>query len=384
MSKAEDVTRNERAEGQRVLLLGSFAPSLIGFRGPLLAELVRRGHEVFAACPQIDEHTAHHVRALGATPVEVPVGRGSLNPIRALRSIRAMKAEFLRLSPDVIIAYTIMPVVFGAIAAKSAGVGRFVAMITGLGYAFTGGREPKRLLSRMVAQFLYRRAFRVADIAIFQNDDDRQEFRRLRLLRPELPTALTNGSGVDTQYYTPAPLPGTFTFLMIARLLKDKGLREFGAAARALKIKYPHVRIALAGWLDATPDSISQSELDAMIAGGIEYLGHLEDVRPAIAAASVYVLPSYREGTPRSVLEAMAMGRAIITTDAPGCRETVVPNENGFLVEPRSADALLAAMRRFVDEPELALAMGVASRYIAESKYDVREVNDELIRHAQL
>ena len=171
---------------------------------------------------------------------------------------------------------------------------------------------------------------------------------------------------------------------MIARLLGDKGIREFGAAARSLKARYPDTPIRLVGYLDQSPDSIRQAELDEIVASGVEFIGRLGDVRPAIAESSVYVLPSYREGTPRSTLEAMAMGRAVVTTDAPGCRETVVEGVNGFLVPPRDAVALAAAMEKFILDPGLAARMGAESRRIAEEKYDVNLVNAEIMRHAGL
>jgi glycosyltransferase involved in cell wall biosynthesis len=283
-----------------------------------------------------------------------------------------------------VIAYTITPIVLGAAAAKQTGVKRFVALVTGLGYAFTGGREPKRLLSFAIGKLMYRRAFKRADVAVFQNPDDRKEFGRLGLLPPRLPTAFINGSGIDLTQFQQADLPAKPSFLMIARFLKDKGVREYGEAARRLKREHPRVDIRLVGWLDASPDVMSEEEMEQIAQGGVEMLGKLEDVRPAIAACSIYVLPSYREGTPRSVLEAMAMGRAILTTDAPGCRETVVEGENGFLVPPRDAEALYRAMKHFVERPDLIAPMGSRSRRIAEAKYDVHKVNAELLSHAGL
>ena len=372
-----------RAEGQRVVVFGSYAPSLTKFRGPLLEELARRGHRVFAMAPGITEEIAEEVRSLGATPVEVALGRGSLNPLRALATARQLKRLMRELRPDAVIAYTVTPVVLGAAAAKREGA-RFVALITGLGYAFTGGREPKRLLSFVLGRLMYRRALRWSDVAVFQNPDDRDEFRRLGLLPKHLPTAVINGSGVDLSQFPPAEMPPGTSFLMIARFLKDKGVREFGAAAEQLRKEHPDIPVRLVGWLDQSPDAIDQAELDRIDAAGVELVGKLEDVRPAIAACSVYVLPSYREGTPRSVLEAMAMGRAIVTTDAPGCRETVVDGENGFLVPPRDAQSLYRAMKRFADEPGLALEMGRRSREIAEAKYDSEKVTGELLRHAGL
>ena len=168
---------------------------------------------------------------------------------------------------------------------------------------------------------------------------------------------------------------------MIARLLGDKGVREYVEASQRVKSRYPEVCCSLVGWIDDNPDAIAQSELNAWIEKGyVEYRGRLQDVRPAIADCSVYVLPSYREGTPRTVLEAMAMGRAIITTDAPGCRETVTEGENGFLVPVKSVDQLTEAMCRFVEDPDLVANMGRRSREIAEEKYDVHKVNAVMLR----
>lgn len=364
---------------RKVLLLGSYAPSLINFRGPLIAALAERGHEVFAAAPDIDAEVTARLVALGATPVPVVLGRTSLNPVATWKSGRQLRELVKRIAPDVMIAYTIKPIVLGAAAARAARVPFFAAMITGMGYAFLGGLDPKRLAIRLVAMLMYRRALAASQLVIFQNEDDRRDFGRLRLLPAAKPTLIVNGSGVDLDHFTPVPVPPETSFLMIARFLRDKGIREYGAAAARLKADFPGVRIRLAGWLDEAPDAIGRKELDSIVAGGVEDLGQLADVRPAIAQASVYVLPSYREGTPRTVLEAMAMGRAVITTDAPGCRNTVVDGENGLLVPVGDSDGLHAAMRRFVEEPGLAQRMGEASLRIAREKFDVDKVNAAIL-----
>jgi glycosyltransferase involved in cell wall biosynthesis len=232
---------------------------------------------------------------------------------------------------------------------------------------------------------LYRAAFARSDIVIFQNPDDERDFRRLRMIPAGRRTAVVNGSGVDLAHFAPVALPAETSFLMIARLVKDKGIHEFAKAAKRLKAAHPEIAITLVGPFDPSPDSLGPDELEDLIGCGINYRGSLSDVRPAIADCSVYVLPSaYREGTPRSVLEAMAMGRAIITTDMPGCRETVIEGKNGFLVPPRDADSLFAAMMRFVEQPGLAREMGAESLKIAKAKYDVREVNAAVLRHAGL
>jgi glycosyltransferase involved in cell wall biosynthesis len=364
---------------RKVLLLGSYAPSLINFRGPLIAAMVERGHEVFAAAPDIDADIAAKLVALGATPAPVVLSGTSLNPLATWRSGRELRELVRRIGPDVMIAYTIKPVVLGAAAARAERVPFFAAMITGLGYAFLGGLNPKRLAIRLVAMLMYRRAVASSKLVIFQNEDDRSDFRRLRLLPAAKPSLVVNGSGVDLDRFTAKPVPAGPSFLMISRYLRDKGIREFGAAAARLKADFPGVRIALAGRIEDIPDSIGRAELDSILAGGIEDLGYLADVRPAIAEASVYVLPSYREGTPRTVLEAMATGRAVITTDAPGCRGTVVEGGNGLLVPVGDAEALYRAMRRFIEEPGLAEAMGAASLRLVREKFDVHKVNSAIL-----
>lgn len=371
-------------EKKKVLVVGSFAPSLIRFRGPLIEAIVAKGHSVIAAAPGIDATIAEELRGVGASAREIPLRNVSLSPFAMLKSLRAMRRLIRDERPDVIIAYTIKPVIVAAVAGTAERVPSLVSLITGAGYAFTGGRELKRIVSRMAASWLYRVALKRSHVIVFQNPDDEALFRRLRLVQRDRETVIVNGSGVDIEHFSPAPLPEGPSFLMIARLLKDKGIREFAEAAKRLKTLHPDVPISLVGDFDPSPDSLGREELAQLVASGIDYKGHLDDVRPAIAECSVYVLPSYREGTPRSVLEAMAMGRAIVTTDAPGCRETVREGENGFLVRPRDADSLLEGMKRFIDDPGLATVMGAASRRMAEAKYDVRKVNAELLRHAGL
>lgn len=367
-----------------VLLLGSYAPSLIHFRGSLIAAMAARGHRVIAAAPGIDEATRNSLEQLGAEPAEIAIGNASLDPLGLYRSLAALRRLIREHRPDVTIAYTIKPVILAALAGRAEKVPHIVSLITGAGYAFTGGVELKRRLARLSATLLYRLALARSDEVIFQNEDDCALFRELRLLPAGKPTRLVNGSGIDLDCFSPAPLPARTSFLMIARLLKDKGIREFAAAAKRLKTDHPHVQIALVGYLDPSPDSLTRQELDDLIACGIDFRGRLDDVRPAIRDASVYVLPSYREGTPRSVLEAMAMGRAIITTDAPGCRQTVRDGETGLLVPPRDAQALYRAMLRFVEEPALAARLGPAARRLAEDRFDVRSVNADLLSYAGL
>jgi glycosyltransferase involved in cell wall biosynthesis len=273
--------------------------------------------------------------------------------------------------------YTAKPVIYGLIAARVAGVPFRAAMITGLGSALAGGPTRRQSALSHLLRGMYSIALRHAHVVFFQNPDDEQLFRRLRLVRSGQTIVRINGSGVDLAHYAVAPLPpGRITFLMICRLLRDKGVMEYVEAAKLVRGLRNDCRFQLLGPLDTNPTAITRDQLDAWIAeGAIEYLGDTADVRPFLADAHVCVLPSYGEGMPRSVLEAMSMGRAIVTTDVPGCRETVVPGVNGWLVAPRQVDGLASAMLRILEEPGDIERMGAASRQIAEQRFDVHAVN---------
>jgi glycosyltransferase involved in cell wall biosynthesis len=258
-------------------------------------------------------------------------------------------------------------------------------MITGLGFAFTTNGPDRRLASLLIER-LYRVALRRCNSVVFQNADDQREFTARGLIAAGQRSFVVNGSGVDLRRFRPVALPRAPVFLLIARMLHDKGVREFCEAAAQIKGRYPEARFRLVGWFDAdNPRSISPKELETWCADGIaEYRGSVDDVRPEIAQCRVYVLPSYREGTPRTVLEALAMGRPVITTDAPGCRETVREGWNGYLVPVRDSLALAQAMARFISHPSLAEDMGINSRLLAESKYDARQVAENIVVGAGL
>lgn len=363
-------------------MIASFAESLTGFRGPLIASLQARGLEVHVAAPGLPAGDAVRARleAQGLTVHDIEMQRTGTNPMADLKTTHQLYSLMRRIRPDCTMGYTIKPVIYGSIAAWLARVPRRFALITGLGYAFQqeGGRGGVRAL----VQRLYSVALGKVHKVFFQNPDDRDLFRQLGILDAGTPVCVVNGSGVDVSSFSVAPLPADgVRFLLIARLLGDKGVREYAEAARRIRARRPDVTFALVGWIDSNPGAITQQELDAWVRDGVvDYLGKLSDVRPAIAESTVYVLPSYREGTPRTVLEAMAMGRAVITTDAPGCRETVVDGDNGFLVPVKSADALEAAMQRFLDDGDLTRQMGQRARQVAEEKYDVHKVNAVMLR----
>jgi len=235
-----------------------------------------------------------------------------------------------------------------------------------------------------ISRILYARATSANEVVIFQNRDDQNDFIAAGCLHDAAKARLVNGSGVDTGHFAAAPLPDKPIFLMMARLLVSKGVREYVDAALSILHERSDCRFLLAGSLDPSPDCIASSELEQWQERGIEYLGWVEDVRKALRQASVYVLPSYREGTPRTVLEAGAMGRPVITTDAPGCRETVIHGETGLLIPVRDPESLRAAMIAVADEPAERAAMGTKAREFISSKYAVGEVNATLMKHLGL
>jgi glycosyltransferase involved in cell wall biosynthesis len=367
----------------RFALITSQAFSLSNFRGPLISTLVAKGIEVLAIAPDYDDFTRAAVSALGATPIDCSFSRTGVNPIRdGLDTIR-LALVLRRLQPDVTLGYFIKPVIFGTLAAWLAGVPLRVAMIEGLGYVFTnsGKRELlRRKLLRSLVSRLYRFALAKAHKVIFLNSDDINDFIFADLVQENKVIKL-GGIGVDlVNWPFTKPLNKPITFLLVARLLKEKGILEYVEAARLVKAQYPEVRFVLLGGLDLNPGSFGQSEVQAWVGEGLlEWPGHVA-VKPWLVQASVFVLPSYREGVPRSTQEAMAMGRAVITTDAPGCRETVDEGVNGILVPVRDVPALTNAMLRFVENPTLVETLGRESRRLAEERFDVCKINARLLK----
>ncbi|CAD5260394.1 MULTISPECIES: glycosyltransferase family 4 protein [Halomonadaceae] len=365
---------------RRFLLVSGSSYSLVNFRGPLVQSLISAGLEVHAASPGLhdDPRTCRQLEAWGVFVHDIPMQRTGLNPWYDFLTLKALYLLMRNIRPDVVLAYTIKPVVYGMLAAWLAKVPQRYALITGLGYAFAGEARGKRALVFHLVRRLYSAALNKVDKVFFQNPDDESLFRDLGILRDRVPSQVLNGSGVDMAHFAAAPLPdGPPRFLLVARLLADKGVRQYAEAARRIKQQRPEVVFQLAGDIDSNPDTISQQELDTWVGeGSLEHLGWLNDVRPALAESSVFVLPSYyREGTPRSILEAMSMGRAVITTDAPGCRETVTNGDNGYLIPVKNVDALVKAMQHFIDRPALVKTMGQRSHEIAKDKYDVHKVN---------
>lgn len=378
----------------KFLIISSFLPSVLNFRGKLLEAIHRQGYEIHIIAPDLTSFSVEHEKLLdlGYCVHEVSMQRTGTNPVADLKTLGSMYTLIKKIKPDYVLSYTIKPVIYGTLAAWLAKVPNRYALITGLGYAFQNVEtQSKRSIFQKLVHGLYQQALSRSHKAFFQNPDDLKLFQDLKLLNAQTPTVVVNGSGVNIADFSILPLPVTvdqkvkISFLLIARLLVDKGIREYAEAAKIIKLKYPHVEFNLVGWIDENPAAIQQQELDTWLADArLKYWGKLSDVRPAIAQSSIYVLPSYREGTPRTVLEAMAMGRPIITTDAPGCRETVIQGENGFLVEVKSVTSLVNAMQEFINNPALIEQMGQRSREIALNKYDVHQVNRHMMQEMGL
>lgn len=362
-----------------VLVVAGNARSLIANRGDLIRDLQARRQRVAAAIPRVD--FLSETEELGVEIHLVNMARTSTNPVADLAFLIDLYQLIRRLKPAIVFSYTAKPVVYGSLAALLAGTpGRF-AMITGLGHAYTTETAKTRAV-RAIMNLLYRAGLATCQKVFFQNPDDVEQFATAGIIRDRTKVVRTNGSGVNTSRFPLRPLPGgPPVFLFIGRLLSEKGIAEFVDAASSLRGRWPDARFVAVGPHDPDlPHSVLGSDLERWRSEGVvEFVGGVQDVRPWLEKCSVFVLPSYREGTPRSVLEAMSTGRPIITTDAPGCRETVAHGVNGFLVPPRTSEPLAEAMEHFLTDPQLLPRMAAASRAIAEEKYDVTKVNQVIL-----
>ncbi|MCV2877681.1 glycosyltransferase family 4 protein [Sedimentimonas flavescens] len=360
-----------------ILLSANSAWNIWNFRRPVVQELIARKHRVSVLAPPDD--SLAELEAMGCRTLPLEMSVKGLNPVEDLRLLYRFKRQFREERPDVVLGYTIKNNLFGALAAKRLGI-PFIPNVTGLGTAFLSGGA-----LRFVAEQLYRRAFADLRTVFFQNPDDRKLFVSRQLVTAEQ-ARLLPGSGIDLRRFAAVGLPDPETppvFLMIARLLRDKGVMEFVQAARLVKATHPGTRFQLLGACDAENRSAIDKEMvDAWVAEGlIEYLGTTEDVRPNIARATCVVLPSYREGAPRTLIEAAAMARPLIATDVPGCREVVDHGITGYLCKLRSADSLARAMLTLLSRPPEALtAMGRAGRRKVEQVFDEQIVVDAYMR----
>ena len=368
----------------KILVLSSHTPSLFWFRMDMMKAFQKAGAEVTAVGNEPEDKWAHKFKEFGITYRAIPVSRNGLNVAADITTYKALKKLIKEAQPDKIFAYQAKTIVYGILAAHAADKSiENYPLVAGLGSIFRGTNLKSKLV-RTVLSAQYKLAFRRSQKVIFQNRDDRDELISRGLLKGSQ-SEIINGSGVNLAKFTLQPLPSQRAILFIGRLIRDKGVGEYLELAKRIKARYGDVRCLLVGPYDSNPSAITPEDLEPLIdTGVVEYFGEQSDVRPYINECTVYVLPSYHEGTPKTVLEAMASGRPVVTTDAPGCRETVVDGENGFLVAVKDVDQLETAVAKILDDAELAQRLGGRSREMAEDKYDVEKVNASILRIMQI
>lgn len=370
----------------RIIIIGTVASSFLGFRADFIKALLAKSYTIYAFTSEYTKRELRLIESLGAIPITYELNRGGMNPLADAKATYALSKKIKKISPDLVFSYFSKPVIFGTLAAKIAKVPRVIGMLEGLGYAFTEqpeGLSKKAKLIKSIQVLLYKIALPQLDKIIFLNPDDPKDLLESYHIKVKQ-VHILGGIGLDLDEYNYQPIEtvvSPFNFLFIGRMLKEKGIHDFIAAAKIVKQNYPNVQFNVLGAIDSSNlGALQQSELDRLISLNIiNYPGQVDNVQKWIAASHVFVLPSYREGVPRSTQEAMAIGRAIITTDVPGCRETVVDGVNGFLVEKWSPQTLAEKMIYFIEHPEDIKKMGYESYKIAQDKFDAHKVNKRLI-----
>jgi glycosyltransferase involved in cell wall biosynthesis len=366
---------------KKFLLISPKNRTVYNFRGDLISDIQKKGYNVIVTGPNTDGKD--EIDKLGVEFFLIPLKKNGLSIWADLNYFYKLFKLIKREKPNVTLGYTIKPVIFGSIAAKLAGVGNVNALITGTGYAFLA-KGFKASIIRFLVSILYSVSFTATNTVIFQNPDDRDLFIKRRMLKKNK-TRLVNGSGVNMRHFRPTDFPDQITFFMLSRMLLIKGVQEYIQAAALVKAKYPQIRFILLGAFEDMPSAIKYEELKPYIEQGIiDYFGETDDVRKYYSQCSVYVLPSWAEGTPRTVLEAMAMGRPIITTNSRGCRETVVEGKNGFMVPINDPRTLALKMESIVNDQSLIEKMGIESLNICREKFEIQLVNKNMIKYLQI
>ena len=362
----------------KILVLSSQAFSLVKFRSDMMREMILRGNTVIAAAPDLTDEDSEYLAHLGVNSYAISLERNGINPLKDIYGFLSIVQLIKTQRPDILFLYQAKTVIYGALAGKLCGTKSMYAMICGLGSAFrsTGWRTS---VIRNIVRTQYFFALACCVKVWFQNPDDLHEFTRLHIINPRK-VEIINGSGVNILSFPQTPLPANDSFLFVGRLIRDKGIMEYLQAARLVKAQYPSALFRVVGYFDTNPTAHTPEQLQEYFSDGTaEYLGKQDDVYPFLRDCSVFVLPSYHEGTPKSVLEAMAVGRPIITTDAPGCRETVIEGMNGFLVPVGNTQMLAERMITLIENHKLVEEMALSSRRICTEKYDVREVNQRIL-----
>ncbi|QVK17159.1 glycosyltransferase family 4 protein [Mycoplasmatota bacterium] len=358
----------------KIAIISSHTSSLFWFRMDMMKDFIKKGNTVIALGSEPENNWKYKFQDNNVIYRQLHVERNGLNPLKDIKTIRELYRFIKKEKPDKVFLYQAKTVVYGSIAAKLNGITEIYSLIAGLGSIFRGTGFKNKII-KSILKVQYWVAFKCSKKVFFQNNDDKNKFISYGIIKKNK-TVIINGSGVNLEKFKPTPLPQEPIFLFIGRLIKDKGIMEYLEACKEIKKKHKKVRCLLIGPYDSNPSAIKPEELKPYIDNNIiEYYGEQKDVRPFISQCSTYILPSYHEGTPKTVLEAMAMGRAIITTNAPGCRETVIDGENGYLIDIRDFKSLANKMEYFISNPEINKVMGKKSLEIAQNKYDVKIVN---------
>ncbi len=362
---------------KKFIIIGSESSSIILFRSKLIENISDLNFDVVAVSNPISSNLKSTFSNLGLRHRVIKFRRRSFNPLWDILSLFSLIKLFREEKPDIVLAYTIKPIIWGGIASLFIKT-NFFALVTGLGYAFNGESLFRNLIKKLVI-FLYKFAMLNSQKVIFQNRDNLDVFIKNKIVN-NAKTALVNGSGVDIEFYKKTNIPNEVRFIQVSRLLGEKGVREYCHAAEIVKKKYPNTIFYLLGEEDYSLDGVPISEIKRwQNKNVINYIKPVDDVRPYLSDCSVCVLASYHEGIPRSVLEAMSMGRAILTTDAPGCRETVESGKNGFLVRVGDVNDLVEKMTWFINNQDSIATMGNESYKIAMQKYDVKIINNTML-----
>ncbi len=370
----------------KIILIGTVASSFYGFRADLIKALIELNHKVYAFTSEYEEDDLSKIKALGAMPIPYKLSRGGLNPLSDINTIASLTKKIKSIQPDIVFSYFSKPVIYGTLAAKLAKVPKVIGMLEGLGYTFTEQPNQVSIKTQVIKKaqiLLYKKALPQLDKVIFLNPDDPKDLLDEYSIKVKQVEVL-GGIGLNlVDYPYSSNYPEQSTFIFVGRLLAEKGIYDYIAAAKVVKDSYPETRFIVLGNIDKEAlGALTEVELrEVTKANIVEHLGHVDNVPEWIEKSSVFVLPSYyREGVPRSTQEAMAIGRAVITTDVPGCRETVVDGVNGFLVEKWNPQALAEKMIYFIEHPEQIKKMGEESYKIAQEKFDVNKVNKRLLK----
>jgi len=363
----------------KIAILSSHTSSLFWFRMDMMKDFIKEGHTVIALGSEPEANWKKTFEEYNIDYRQLDVERNGMNPIKDIKTFKSLHNFMKKEKPDKVFAYQAKTIVYGSIAAKLNGISEVYPLIAGLGSIFRG-KGFKNTIVKSIMKIEYWVACKCSEKVFFQNHDDKNEFIENGLIK-DGKTVIINGSGVNLDKFKQTPLPQESTFLFIGRLIKDKGIMEYLEACKQIKSRFPRVRCLLVGPYDSNPSALKPEELQPYLESNIiDYFGEKSDVRPFIAQCSTYILPAYHEGTPKTVLEAMAMGRAIITSDAPGCRETVIDGENGYLVKVKDVQGLVDKMDYLINHQDINRVMGNESAKIAIEKYDVKVVNKTIMQ----